>query len=232
MNTNRIFLTLLLVIITSGFLYAQKVISPDEFHSMVNDKAAVQLIDVRTEGEYAGGHLAHAKNIDIRSRDFAKQMTVLDKNQPVYVYCLSGGRSASAARQLAGMGFTEVYDMQGGIMAWKRSGLPLADSSSKETGMTRTDYNNHINSQNPVLVDFYAPWCAPCRKMAPMLDELVAEYGDKFTLLKLDADKNDALLKELDVNEIPTFFIYKDGTESWKHIGQVQKEELLKELGL
>ena len=82
------------------------------------------------------------------------------------------------------------------------------------------------------LVNIYAPWCGPCRKMKPMLEELNQSASGKFKYVMMNADENDALLKELGVSEIPTFFIYKNGKETWKHVGLVEKEALTKQLGL
>ena len=213
--------------------YGQKVISPSEFQTLLNQNTAVQLIDVRTAGEYAGGHLEGSLNIDIRSGEFSKQMDELDKNKPVFVYCLSGGRSASATRKMVNMGFSEVYDMKGGIMNWKREGLPVSTASSTKTsGIDKETYGKMINAKVTVLVNIYAPWCGPCRKMKPMLEELNKSASGKFKYVKLNADDNDALLKELNVSEIPTFFVYKNGEQRWKHVGLVEKETLTKELGL
>lgn len=216
----------------AAFSFAQKAVAPTEFQDLIDNQAAVQLIDVRTAGEYNGGYLTGAQNLDIRSQNFTDELKKLDKDRPVFVYCLSGGRSASAARKLVGMGFSEVIDMQGGIMAWKRAGLPLEGASIQEKGMSRVEYDKLISSSVPVLVDFYAAWCGPCKKMAPMLEELQNDHAGKFKLVKVDADKNDALLKELNVNEIPTFYLYKNSKQTWQHVGLVEKETLLKELGL
>ena len=78
----------------------------------------VQLIDVRTPEEYAEGFIKNAKNINFYDDDFLSQMSSLDKNKPVYVYCKSGGRSGKSATQLKEAGFTKVYDLEGGITAW------------------------------------------------------------------------------------------------------------------
>lgn len=215
----------------AAFSFAQKAVTPTEFQALMSEQAAVQLIDVRTAGEYNGGYLNGAQNLDIRSQNFTDELKKLDKDRPVFVYCLSGGRSASAARKLVGMGFSEVVDMQGGIMAWKRAGLPLEGASVQKKGMNRAEYDKLISSSVPVLVNFYAAWCGPCKKMAPMLEELQNEHADKFKLVKVDADKNDLLLKELHVNEIPTFYLCKNGKQTWQHVGLVEKETLLKELG-
>ncbi|MCJ7468539.1 MAG: rhodanese-like domain-containing protein [Maribacter sp.] len=80
----------------------------------------VQLVDVRTADEYRGGHIKNALNIDFyNSGNFIKAFEKLNKEQPVYLYCRSGARSQKAARKLANMGFSQIYDLQGGYMRWK-----------------------------------------------------------------------------------------------------------------
>ena len=224
----------LVTLLNAEPIFAQDAIQPSEFQKLMNKQSAVQLIDVRTVGEYAGGHLEGSQNIDISSSEFTKEIEKLDKTQPVFVYCLSGGRSASASRKLVSMGYSNVYDMKGGIMAWKRAELPVetAGNTSKPAGTSKSSYNKLVAADVPVLVNFYAPWCGPCRKMKPMLDALETEASGKFNYVKLNADDNDVLLKTLSITEIPTFIIYKNGTKTWKHVGLVEKETLTKELGL
>lgn len=84
------------------------------------------LIDVRTDGEFAEGHLKGAKQIDISSNDFEEQLKKLDPEIPVYVYCRSGGRSGRAAHIMKGLGFKEVYNLEGGILAWEAEGKEIA----------------------------------------------------------------------------------------------------------
>lgn len=86
--------------------------------AITNNK--VQLIDVRTPEEYAEGYIRDAKLIDYFSSDFEEKIKELDKNQPVYLYCKSGGRSGKASRMLSELGFTEIYDLKGGYMAWSK----------------------------------------------------------------------------------------------------------------
>ncbi len=81
----------------------------------------VQLVDVRTPREYNGSHIQGAINIDFYKKiAFDQSFNQLDKEQPVYIYCHSGGRSKMASRRLVKMGFTKVYDLQGGYVAWNR----------------------------------------------------------------------------------------------------------------
>lgn len=102
------------------------VLAPAAYQSAISTAPDLQLVDVRTAPEYAQGHLAQAVNIDLRQPDFLAQMQAqLDKSQPVYVYCRSGRRSAAAASMLRDAGFTQVYDLQGGILNWTSANLPV-----------------------------------------------------------------------------------------------------------
>src|SRR5690606_37115598 len=109
MKLTRILTTALLSLPLA--LQAQKQLTTDEFEKQLTKSADAQLLDVRTPEEYGEGHLAKAANIDYKSPDFKEKIAKLDKNKPVYVYCLSGGRSAAAANTLHESGFKEVYDM-------------------------------------------------------------------------------------------------------------------------
>lgn len=211
--------------------WAQK-LGPKEFNAAVAGKSSIQLVDVRTPGEYGKGHIKGAKNIDFR-RGFDQGISKLKKDQPVYVYCLSGGRSAAAASKMKSQGFTSVVDLAGGMIAWNNAGMPVANGGGKASvGTSRSSYDGMIRSNVPVLVDFYAPWCAPCKKMTPMLKELTSNYRGQFKLIKLNADDEKALMKELGVREIPTLLIYKGGKKVWSHVGLVGEDVLKKELGV
>lgn len=100
-----------------------EMISPVDVYSAVYGEDSLQLIDVRTHDEYKVSHLKNAQNICVTSDDFKKKVATLDKQKPVYVYCKKGGRSAEAATILKEMGFTKVYDLQGGITSWEKEGL-------------------------------------------------------------------------------------------------------------
>lgn len=95
-------------------------ISPEDLNKVNKD---IILIDVRTPGEYASGHVENSVNIDFRASNFKELIGELDKNQDVYVYCKVGGRSGSAARMMEDIGFKKVYDLKGGIIAWEKDGF-------------------------------------------------------------------------------------------------------------
>ena len=97
---------------------AISVLNKSQFAEAIQDKDVV-LIDVRTPEEYAQGAIEGAKNVDcFNQQDFIKEISALDKHEPVYLYCRSGNRSMEAARQLISLGFDKVYDLAGGYMAW------------------------------------------------------------------------------------------------------------------
>lgn len=85
----------------------------------------VQLIDVRTPAEFNEGYIENAKNINFASPSFAKDITTLDKDKPVIIYCRSGNRSGKSVQDFINAGFTKIYDFNGGILEWKSEGLPL-----------------------------------------------------------------------------------------------------------
>ncbi|HPW62331.1 MAG TPA: rhodanese-like domain-containing protein [Cyclobacteriaceae bacterium] len=122
-----IFSLFLLITITSLFVEAQtiKKLDPQNFEKQLKESKDPILVDVRTPGEYAQGHLANAVLIDIYSDDFKSRVGKLDKSKPVFVYCKAGSRSGSAVGVFTEMGFKEIYDLSGGITAWQRASKPI-----------------------------------------------------------------------------------------------------------
>jgi thioredoxin len=91
-------------------------------------------------------------------------------------------------------------------------------------------YNSLINIDSLVLIDFYAPWCAPCRKMMPMIDSLKTEYHGSVNILKINADASKKLIKELKIESVPYFALYRNGMQLFSHYGIIDREELVKRL--
>jgi rhodanese-related sulfurtransferase len=96
-------------------------LSPDEFEEKLKDKNCV-VLDVRTPEEFSSGYIRGAKNINFLSANFRNEISKLDKNKPYLIYCASGGRSAAACKIMTDLGFKEVYNLKGGINAWKKAG--------------------------------------------------------------------------------------------------------------
>ena len=99
-------------------------LSVTEFSSKVAE-AGVITLDVRTPGEYAEGHLEGAQLIDFQSGNFENEISSLDKNATYAVYCRSGNRSGQAIKVMQDAGFTNVFNMNGGVIDWANAGLPL-----------------------------------------------------------------------------------------------------------
>ncbi|MFF7587489.1 thioredoxin [Kitasatospora purpeofusca] len=87
-----------------------------------------------------------------------------------------------------------------------------------------------LKSDKPVLVDFWAEWCGPCRQVAPVLEEIAAEHGDKITIAKLDVDANQQTAATYNVISIPTLILYKNGEPVKQITGARPKAALLREL--
>ena len=104
-------------------------ITEQEFLQLRGEAGTI-VLDVRTPAEYANGHLPQAQNIDIEGPDFAARIAALDKNATYAVYCHSGNRSGVALQQMAGVGFTHLYDLAGGIGAWQSMGGPMVMGGS------------------------------------------------------------------------------------------------------
>ena len=126
MKQTPIFLVLLFTIVSfSSQAQTVKKLDPQSFDKKIKELKNPILIDVRTQDEYEQGHLANAKVIDINSSDFETRVSKLDKSQPVFVYCKAGSRSNKAANILSGLGFKEIYDLSGGITAWRAENKPI-----------------------------------------------------------------------------------------------------------
>lgn len=81
--------------------------------------------------------------------------------------------------------------------------------------MAKKNFWNYINGSQPVLVDFYATWCGPCKSMQPVLKDAAKELGDTVKILKVDVDKNQAASAKFKVRGVPTFILFKDGKVLW-----------------
>ena len=87
-----------------------------------------------------------------------------------------------------------------------------------------------INSDTPVLVDFYADWCAPCKMMPPILKEVKDKLGERIRIIKIDSDKNQALSQQYQIRSIPTMILFKKGEKAWQTSGVMSATQLISTL--
>lgn len=87
-------------------------------------------------------------------------------------------------------------------------------------------FNTIINGSTPVLVDFFATWCGPCKMMGPILQQLKSELGESIRIIKIDVDKNPAIAQHYQVRSVPTLKIFQNGQVKWSGSGVMQADQL------
>ena len=92
------------------------------------------------------------------------------------------------------------------------------------------NFEAHIEGQKPVIVDFYAEWCGPCKLMTPVLQDLKGKIGDRATILKMDIDKNPSFASMYGIQAVPTLLIFKQGRIVWRKSGVTAAHEILDKL--
>jgi thioredoxin len=205
-----------------------KTIEPAAFAEKIAATPNAQILDVRTPEEFISGHIDNATNVNWNGTDFVTKAATYDKTKPIFVYCKSGGRSKQAAAKLEELGFTTIYELQGGMLKWDAAGL--SKPSDKIIGMCSQEYSELLNTDKKILINFYAEWCAPCKKMAPYILQMQKELADKVTIVRLNADENKTLISEMKISELPTLLLYENKEVKWKHSGFISEEDLKKQL--
>jgi len=216
---------ILLFIFFSCSAQPKSVLTADEFEKNMSGSVSVQILDVRSSEEYNSGHIKNALLADWRvPLEFNRRIGFIDTDKPVYVYCLGGGRSSAAAAKMREIGYQQVFELQGGMNAWKSANKSI-EGKTTHNQMSIIEFNNSIKGSNWVLVDFGAEWCPPCKKMEPVLASL-QKNNAKITIVKVDGEKDEDILKTYNVTALPVFILFKDGKQVWRKDGVVSEKEI------
>ena len=91
-----------------------------------------------------------------------------------------------------------------------------------------TNFETIIKSEKPVLIDFFATWCGPCKTLAPILKQVKDNLGERITIIKIDVDKNQQLSSQYQVRGVPTMILFQNGKQLWRQSGVLSKDEIVK----
>ena len=228
MKSRRIFIFLFLFI--PALLKAQERLSPKEFRKKFDNMSDALLLDIRTPEEIAKGYLKGAVFMDFYDSTFKEQVAVIDREKPVFVYCAIGGRSWDAAKIMQEMGFKKVYDLKGGIIVWKIKSYPFIKlkSDSARQGFNKAEFEKMIVKRPLTFVDFYAPWCGPCKIMVPALNRIEEEMKDSVLIVKINADENLQLMKDYGLKALPYVMVLQGTKIVFRHAGFMAEEAMRK----
>ena len=93
-----------------------------------------------------------------------------------------------------------------------------------------SSFDQIIQSEKPVLIDFFATWCGPCQMLGPVLTEVKDQLGDRVSIIKIDVDKNQELAAMQQVRGVPTMMLFQNGKQLWRQSGVLSKEEIIKNI--
>ena len=215
-------------------LYSEviKDIKPQDFYKLLKNGDGI-IIDVRTPNEFNLGHIKDASNIDFYSDDFIHKLEVVRKDVPIYIYCRSGGRSSQAAIKMEKLGFTNIFNLLGGIKAWDFAKYPITKSINNKKinnpSYSILDIEDIVRDNETVMLVFSTQWCSPCKKMKPVIENIQKE-NSKIKIVSIDADNNKKLVKKYGITGIPVFIVLKNTKEVFRYIGIISKEALIKEI--
>lgn len=202
---------------------------PQQFAALLA-KGNVLLLDVRTPGEVARGSIAGATNIDINDPAFPSRIRKMQKDKTILVYCAVGSRSAAAAPMLIEAGFKHVVHLGGGIIGWQRAGLPVVREAPPAVNpadvMSPAQLDALLAQEKLVLADYHTAWCAPCQRMAPIVDELAKKYTGKAKVIRIDIEASEDLAKRERIDGVPVFVAYRGGKEVWRASGELTAAQL------
>lgn len=188
------------------------------FAAQLKQQSTPQLVDVRSAGEFAINHIPGAINTDFSKPEGKQQLLQLHAAQPVFLYAINNNRTQQAAQLLQQAGFTQIFQLQGGIANWIGSGKPYYSSVPNQ--LSKAAYQQALQGDTAVLVAFTSRYCGACKQLAPMADSIVRASGPRVKLFKIDINDNAALVQQLHlVHAVPTLVLYRQQQIVWQKTG-------------
>jgi rhodanese-related sulfurtransferase len=230
MNT-RIILTVvlgLLAIVSCNHTPVNKKLSAAEFRLQAYSTAKAIILDVRQSDEFDEGHIKDAVNIPWNDEGFVEKVSSIDKSTPIFLYCLTGGRSSPAAETMHKMGYKELYELDGGILTWRAKGYP--QEGSVPHGIDVASFESMTNEQPKQLFFFKANWNKNSQKLIPQVKDLLIQKKKGINLVLIDVDSNQQLTQNLSIAAIPTLYFYTNGKLVWQYTGLPELSLLEKNL--
>ena len=218
-------LSLLLLVAVNG--KAQNTASLfDAFETKLKQAGSrAQILDARSEEEYGQNHLKGAISFNVTNdADFQQQIKKLNKQNPVFVYSIGNGRSGKLAKQLQENGFANVTELPGGLSKWIGSGRPVESTVGK--GLSLADFQNQLQSEKLVLVNFGSRYCGSCKRLDPTVNALETEKASTLKVIKIEAYENKDLVKQLGITSLPTLVLYKNKQAVWQKAGVTPRAEI------
>lgn len=190
----------------------------DSFYTKIKSEKNPQIIDARGPEEFRLNHIDGAVNFNLQTENYARYVTALDKSKPVFVYSIGAGRSGALVKELLSNGFSEVYNLEGGIANWIGAGKPFYSNSKSKLSVA--EYKKIISHNNTVLVDIGSRYCSACKKVKPVLETIRAQYGENLKIVEIDLEENPQLIADLKtVKVFPTLILYRKGKVVFKNEG-------------
>ena len=203
-------------------------LSPVDFFHKMNQQDHI-LLDVRTAEEIENGFIKNASFIDFYDDKFKEKVSWIKKDAPVFLYCHAGGRSAEAAAILLELGQEKVYNLSGGITSWKNSGMNIETNggnvSNNDITYTVYEIEELMSGRDKFLIVLKTPWCLPCKKLIPVLNEFKQQNTEIF-VLEINMDANSKIAKHYDVTSIPTLLYFENNVLEKKHAGFISLNDL------
>jgi len=205
-----------------------------EFHEIAS-ASNITILDVRTSQERAHGYINNSTHIDFYDDSFLDKVNLLNKENPIYIYCKVGGRSTKVSEKITELGFKEIYNLEGGFISWAGHNLPFEfnlenKSENLSQGFTKAYIDSILSLKTNTLIYISTKWCAPCKEMNPIVERLEEKLSNHLQVITIDLDNNYFVKEMYNISSIPLFVLYKNSEEVWRKNGIIAYSDIAEKL--